>query len=455
MSLEVEVGQIIENKIVDISFDGKAVLKQDNLTIFTDSGVIGDVVKVEIEKLKKSYVLAKTIEIVEKSPHRIESRCEYSNVCGGCQFQDFNYDEELKLKKSKVRNDLERIGKIQDYKLYDTIGAEELDHYRNNIQMPIMKSKGKAVIGYFEKASHRIVDIDKCLIQEEIAGEIIKSLKEFIEEENVSCYNRRDNKGLLRHVIIRTSKATKETMVILVINGRDVPNLEVFVSKLMKIKEVTSLYLNVNKERTNLVTGYKYKLVFGEKKITDKIGNLEYKISPQSFFQVNTKQAEKLYEKVAEFANLSGDEVVVDLYSGIGTIGLYLADKAKEIVGVEVVERAVMDAKLNVKINNIENAKFFEGTSEKMLPVLEQVGIVPDVLVLDPPRKGCDEALLEDIVKYEPKKIVYVSCNSATLARDVKYLEENGYKVREVQPVDMFARSGHVECIALLQREIM
>lgn len=455
MSLEVEVGQIIENKIVDISFDGKAVLKQDNLTIFTDSGVIGDVVKVEIEKLKKSYVLAKTIEIVEKSPHRIESRCEYSNVCGGCQFQDFDYDEELKLKKSKVRNDLERIGKIQDYKLYDTIGAEELDHYRNNIQMPIMKSKGKAVIGYFEKASHRIVDIDKCLIQEEIAGEIIKSLKEFIEEENVSCYNRRDNKGLLRHVIIRTSKATKEAMVILVINGKDVPNLEVFVSKLMKIKEVTSLYLNVNKERTNLVTGDKYKLVFGEKKITDKIGNLEYKISPQSFFQVNTKQAEKLYEKVAEFANLSGDEVVVDLYSGIGTIGLYLADKAKEIVGVEVVERAVMDAKLNAKINNIENAKFFEGTSEKMLPVLEQVGIVPDVLVLDPPRKGCDEALLEDIVKYEPKKIVYVSCNSATLARDVKYLEENGYKVREVQPVDMFARSGHVECIALIQRETM
>ena len=453
MEKPIELGEIIEERIVDISYDGKGVLKKDNFAIFTDEGVYGDLVRVRIEKLKKNFAIGKTLELVEKSPHRIKSECEYSDLCGGCQFQEIEYSQELKLKKDEVVNDLERIGKLEGIEVFDTIGMEEPIRYRNNVQIPLIKSGGKTLIGHFEKNSHRVVDTHKCLIQEEIADKVVKIFRDFMDEEDITAYHRKQNKGLVRHLIIRTSRLTKDTMVIVVINGDNLPRLERLVAKLGELDEFKSLYININKSRGNLVTGRKYRHIYGQKQIIDSIGDLKYKISPQSFFQVNTRQAERLYEKVADFADLKGEEVLVDLYSGIGTIALFLASRAEKVIGIEIVKRAVEDARENAKLNNIDNALFFEGSAEKMLPELERVAGRADVLVVDPPRRGCEEKLLEDIVAYSPEKIIYVSCNPSTLARDLKYLEENKYRAIKAQPVDMFPRTNHIECVIGMQRK--
>ncbi len=455
MNKPVEVNELIEGKVIDISFEGKAVLKSDNFTIFTDKGVVGDRIEVIIEKVKKNFAIARTNSILEYSAHRIESKCEYSSLCGGCDFQELDYEEELMIKEEKVRGDLDRLGKIKDYEFLPIIASENTERYRNNVQLPIMKSRGKAIIGHFQSASHKIINTNTCILQKEIADEIVQVLRDFIEEEDIPCYNRKNHKGLLRHLVIRTSEKNGDTMVILVINGKTLPAIEKLVEKFKEIKEIKSFYLNINKDKTNLVTGAKYKLIYGEDQILDKIGGYKYKISPESFFQINTRQGEKLYNKLVEFADLKGDETVVDLYSGIGSISLYLAKYARKVIGVEIVEKAVMDAIENARLNKVENVEFFQGDAGEILPKLEEMEVKIDSLIVDPPRKGLEASLLEDIVKYGPEKIVYVSCNPTTLARDLNYLEANGYKVKKVQPVDMFSRTNHVECIALIQREIM
>lgn len=453
MEKPVEVGQRVVEEVVDISFEGKAVVKIDNFTIFTDKGVVGDRVEIRVEKVKKNFGIGKTLSIVEESPHRIESKCEYSSICGGCDFQEIDYEEELNIKYKKVKNDIERIGKLKDVEIFKTIPSENIERYRNNVQLPIMKSKGKAIIGHFQAGSHKIVDTKKCIIQKELADKIVDTLRDFIEGEDISCYNRRDHKGLLRHIIIRTAEYTGDTMVVLVINGKEIPQMDLLIDRFKEITEIKSFYINTNKEKTNLVTGRKYKLIYGEEQILDRIGEYSYRISPESFFQVNTKQAEKLYEKVIEFADLSGGETVVDLYSGIGSIGLYLAKYAKKVVGVEIVENAVVDAIENAKLNELDNIEFFVGDAGKMLSELEEMEILADTLVVDPPRKGLEEELLENIVEFAPKKIVYVSCNPSTLARDLAYLENEGYRVEKIQPVDMFPRTNHVECVCKLEKQ--
>lgn len=456
MGLPIEIGQKVTEEVIDISHEGNGVIRVDGFTVFTDKGIIGDRVEAEITELRKNFGKAETLNIVEKSDKRIESKCPVSDKCGGCQLQSMKYEEQLKFKKDKIKNDIERIGKLEDIVIHDVIGSEEPYRYRNNVQIPVGYVNGEVAIGHYEKGSHRVVDTDVCIIQEEIADKVVKIIREYMVENNIRTYNRRANDGIVRHIIVRTARETKDTMVIIVTKGGTLPIRKEFIERLTSgIPEIKSIIHNVNNERTNVVMGHKTNVIYGEDKIVDKIGDIEFKISAESFFQVNTNQAKVMYDKVLEYADLKGDETVIDLYSGIGSISLHLAKEAGMVYGVEISKEAVADAKENAELNGIENVGFFEGRAEELLPQLKEQGMKADLLVVDPPRRGCYQELLDTIIDMKPEKFIYVSCNPATLARDLNYLTENDFKVIEIQPVDMFSQTTHVECIALLQREIM
>lgn len=451
--------------IEDIGVGGEGIGKAEGMTFFVKDAVVGDVIEARITKLKKNYGYARLMKILKPSEKRKEAKCPVARQCGGCQVQEMAYEEQLKFKERKVRNNLERIGGFEstllDAVMEPICGMEEPFHYRNKAQYPIGTDRdGNPVAGFYAGRTHQIIPNTVCALGKEINTEVLNIVLEFMKEFHVTAYDEGTGTGLFRHVLIRSGFKTGEIMVCLIVNGTQIPHVETLTERLTKLPGMTSITMNINCENTNVIMGKEIRLLWGQEYITDYIGEIKYQISPLSFYQVNPVQTEVLYGLACEYAGLTGQETVWDLYCGIGTISLFLAQKAKQVYGVEIIPQAIEDARKNAEINGITNAEFYVGKAEEVLPDYYRKyeeshpgrRAHADVIVVDPPRKGCDETLLETMVNMEPDRIVYVSCDSATLARDLKYLCENGYELKKVRPADMFPMTVHVETVVLLSK---
>ena len=452
--MEFRKNDIVTLEIVDCGTDGEGIGKADGFTVFVKDAVIGDTVTAKIMKAKKNYGYGRLMEILNASPYRVEPVCPSARQCGGCQLQAVSYEEQKVFKEKKLRGHLERIGGFTNLPMEPLIGMDEPYHYRNKAQFPVGRNKeGKIVTGFYAGRTHAIIENRDCALGIPENKDVLDRVIAHMEKYNIAPYDEATGKGLVRHIFVRYGFFTGELMVCLIINGQDLPHQRELVEKLCEIPGMTSISLNMNKKRSNVILGDKVKTIWGEDYITDKIGDISYEISPLSFFQVNPKQTWKLYSKALEYADLHGEETVWDLYCGIGTISLFLAQKAKFVRGVEIVPAAIEDAKRNAQINHIENVEFFVGKAEEVLPrEYEKNGVYADVIVVDPPRKGCDEMLLKTILKMQPKRVVYVSCDSATLARDLRFLCDNGYELKKVCGVDQFPQTVHVETVVLLSQ---
>ena len=446
--------------IEDMNDDGAGVGKVDGYIWFVKDAVIGDVVRAKAMKMKKSYGFARLMEVLEPSASRVIPSCPVARQCGGCQLQAMSYEEQLKFKERKVMNNLIRIGKFAEDEIHmlPIMGMEEPWRYRNKAQFPFGKDKdGNVIAGFYAGRTHAIVEAEDCLLGVEENREILDIVKRFMKEMKIEPYDELSHKGLVRHVLIRKGFKTGEIMVCLVINGNKLPSKERLVEMLTGgdgVKGMTSISYSVNQEKTNVIMGKEIVNLYGPGYITDYIGNVKYQISPLSFYQVNPVQTERLYGTALEYAGLTGNEIVWDLYCGIGTISLFLAQKAQKVYGVEIVSQAIKDARRNAEINGIHNAEFFVGKAEEVLPEqFEKKHVHADVIVVDPPRKGCDAVCLDTILKMRPERVVYVSCDSATLARDLRYLADGGYVVERGKCCDMFPGTVHVETVVLLSHK--
>jgi len=443
--------------IIDIEsqgFEGEGVGKINNFAVFVQGALKGETVKVKIVKVAKSYAHGKLLEIIKPSEYRTETKCGIYKKCGGCQLQHMTYEAQLIFKTQRVKEVIERIGKLNNVLIHETLGMKEPYRYRNKVQLPVGFADGKVQIGFYAPRSHDIINMDSCLIQDAAADKVALLTREWVTKYNIKPYDETTDSGLIRHIMVRKGFKTGEVMVVLVTKEEKLPNSKEFIDIMVKnIEGLKSIVQNINSKKTNVILGDKNITIWGQNKITDYIGDFKFNISPLSFFQVNPVQTEVLYKKALEFADLSGNETVFDAYCGTGTISLFLSQKAKKVYGVEIVPQAIEDAKKNAMENNVTNAEFLIGEAEKVIPELIRKGISADVVVVDPPRKGCEKSLLEAISKMEPKRIVYVSCDPATLARDLAILKELNYKTVEIQPVDMFPGTFHVESIVLLQRK--
>lgn len=454
-----EKNEAFEVLIEDMTLEGEGIGKVNGYPLFIKDAVIGDRIRGIVTKAKKNYGYGRLLEILEPSPDRVEPKCPVARQCGGCQLQAMSYEKQLAFKETKIRSNLARIGGITEYEMEPVMGMEKPYFYRNKAQFPVGKSKdGRIVIGFYAGRTHSIIETAQCYINHPVNVQIVAVVRQFLEENQIAPYDEVTHTGLVRHILTRVGFVTGEIMVCLVLNGRRLPAKEKLVDALLKIPGMTSISLNVNTGRTNVILGNEIISLYGNGFITDYIGDVKFQISPLSFYQVNPVQTKRLYGKALEYAGLTGNEVVWDMYCGIGTISLFLAQKAKQVFGVEIVPQAIADAKRNAKLNGIENVEFFVGKAEEVVPAFyadkqETAGAHPDVVVVDPPRKGCDESLLETIVQMAPKRMVYVSCDSATLARDLKWMSGHGYRVEKVCGCDMFGQSGHVETVALLTRK--
>ena len=453
--MEFRKNDLVTLEIEDCGIDGEGIGKADGFTVFVKDAVIGDTVTAKIIKAKKNYGYGRLMEVLKPSPYRVEPKCEFARQCGGCQLQALSYDQQLVFKTNKVKGHLERIGGFTDIPMEPIIGMDELFHYRNKAQFPVGRNKeGKIVTGFYAGRTHNIIENRDCALGVAENKEVLDRVIAHMEKYGIEPYNEATGKGLVRHVLIRYGYFTKEVMVCLILNGNKIPKEEQLVKSLCEIPGMTSITINVNKKHSNVILGEEIRLLWGQEYITDRIGDISYQISPLSFYQVNPMQTQKLYAKALEYADLHGEETVWDLYCGIGTISLFLAQKAKFVRGVEIVPAAIENAKENAKLNGLENTEFFVGKAEEVLPrEYKKNGVYADVIVVDPPRKGCDETLLETMVEMNPDRIVYVSCDSATLARDLKYLCERGYELRKVCPVDQFGMTVHVETVVLLSQQ--
>ena len=489
-------GDIVRLRIEDISHEGQGIGKADGFAVFVKNTVLGDVVDAELTKVKKNYAFGKVVEMVEESDLRQEPICQYAGQCGGCAFQKMTYEGQLQLKRKQIVDKLVRLGGLEDPKVNDAIGMEEPFRYRNKASMPVstgglITKKGGIVepvheprIGFYQAKSHDVVNCDDCMLQSEPAMAAARALRQFMEEDNITSYDPRWEKGLMRHMIVRTAMGTGQVMVILVINGKGIPNAAKLIQMLddaifeVPVYEegplagvefsLESVVININKKNTSDILGEECITLAGSPTIMEKVGDLEFEISPLSFYQVNPQQMEKLYGKVVEYADLKGGETVLDLYCGVGSIGLFLADdmrkkgdSAGRVIGIESVKPAVVDANRNAVVNGIVNARYVCGKAEEEMPKMvsgeglkdESLRITQaDVVILDPPRAGCEEELLKAVVDVDPAKIVYVSCDPATLARDIKFLVANGYEFVEATPCDMFPWTGHVEVVSVLHK---
>ena len=452
--MEYRKNDIVTLKIEDCGIDGEGIGKADGFTVFVKDAVIGDTVRAKIMKAKKNYGYGRLEEIITPSPDRVEPKCQFARQCGGCQLQALSYEKQLEFKTSKVRGHLERIGGFTDIPMEKILGMEQPFHYRNKAQFPVGKSKdGRIITGFYAGRTHSIIENRDCALGVTQNKEVLDRVIAHMEKFNIQPYDENTGKGLVRHVLIRYGFFTDEMMVCLIINGEKLPGEEALVKSLCQIPETVSVMVNVNKKRNNVILGEKVRLLWGQPYITDKIGEISYQISPLSFFQVNPYQTGRLYGKALEYAQLSGNETVWDLYCGIGTISLFLAQKAKMVRGVEIIPAAIENAKENACLNGFANTEFFVGKAEEVLPEqFARTGERADVIVVDPPRKGCDETLLSTIIEMQPDRVVYVSCDSATLARDLKYLCERGYELKKVCPVDMFPNTVSVETVVLLSQ---
>lgn len=474
----------IQIEITDMSDTGEGIGKTDGFTWFVKDAVIGDVVEASVMKMKKSYGFARLQKVLNPSSARVTPLCAVARQCGGCQLQAVSYEEQLRFKENKVRNNLRRIGGFENPPFYPIIGMEHPWRYRNKAQFPFGKNRdGQIIAGFYAARTHAIIEHDDCLLGAEENAKILECIKTYMNQYHITPYDEMTHTGLIRHALIRKGFSTGELMVCLVINGsvNDLKNSNKLVEMLTAlypgttgrmeqygaeetpdrcdprnkpVPEMTSISVNINREQTNVIMGSDVVHLYGPGYITDYIGNICYRISPLSFYQVNPVQTERLYETALEYADLTGTETVWDLYCGIGTISLFLAQKAKKVYGVEIIPQAIEDARANAALNGIDNVKFFVGKAEEVLPEqYEKNHIYADVIVVDPPRKGCDKVCLDTILKMAPQRVVYVSCDSATLARDLKYLCGEAYTLEKVQTVDMFGNSCHVESIVKLVRK--
>ena len=463
--------ELVKVKIEDIGVGGEGIGKVDGYTLFIKDAIIGDVVEAKVMKAKKNYGYARLMNVLTPSEDRVEEVvCPMARKCGGCQIQEMKYPAQLAFKESKVRGNLERIGEVPgellDQIMHPVVGMDEEGmqpfRYRNKAQFPIGTDKdGRVTAGFYAGRTHSIIGNTDCVLGVEVNEEILNCILDFMEEFEIPAYDEVKHKGLVRHVLLRYGFKTDEIMVCLVINGKTIPHCHDLVGRLRQIPGMTSITLSSNTAKTNVIMGDTIRLLWGQEFITDYIGEIKYQISPLSFYQVNPVQTEKLYGLALDYAGLTGNETVWDLYCGIGTISLFLAKKAKQVYGVEIIPQAIDDAKNNAKINNITNAEFYVGKAEEVLPEYYKEyekthngeTAHADVIVVDPPRKGCEESLLQTIVDMQPEKVVYVSCDSATLARDVKFLRAKGYELKDVTPVDQFPHTVHVETVVLLSHK--
>lgn len=441
------------NVLIDgLGSSGEGVGKVDGFTIFVENALPAEIVKVKLIVLKKNYSIAKMLDCVRPSPDRVEPRCHLFKFCGGCQLQHLSYAAQLLAKENKVEAAMLRIGHLQNVKFLPILAAEEPFYYRNKMQFPVRRNnQGIPQIGCFAKKSHSVVNTEHCFIQNEINNKIMLAVREWISEQNITIYDERTEQGLVRNIMGRIGEDTGEVMVVIVTNEKDLPNQEELVAKLKThVPNITSVMQNINSRNTNVVLGSQTKLIYGQDFIRDNIGSLSFNISARSFFQVNTKQANRLYQTALDFAELTGEEIVFDVYCGTGTIALFLAQQAKKVYGFEIVAEAIEDAKANAINNDISNVEFVCGDALKLMPQFVEQKICPEVIVLDPPRAGADKELLAMFGKLAPKKIVYVSCNPSSLARDLQVLEQLNYHTVKIRPVDMFPMTSSVESVALL-----
>ena len=452
--IPVQKGKIYELSVVRLGTSGEGIARHEGFTVFVPFALPGEKVRAKITLVKKNYAAAELVEILEASPDRVAPKCPVYDRCGGCQLQHLSYEGELKEKRQQVRDALERIGHLQGLDVLPTLGAHTPWHYRNKMQFPVaVAGKGKVAIGCFAAATHEVIDVTDCAIQKEGNNAIVAVVRQWMKDFKIPAYDEDARTGIVRHIMGRVGVHTGEIMVCLVTACDMVPHMKDLVQRLRRdIPGLTSVVQNVNKRHTNVILGPKTKTVYGKGTIHDSIGPLTFHISAQSFFQVNSEQAQRLYETALDFADLKGGETVADVYCGTGTITLFLAQKAKQVYGIEIVAPAIRDAVRNAKDNRVGNAQFILGNAIYKLPELIKNGVRPDVIVLDPPRAGCGEPVLKAIAQSKPKRVVYVSCNPATLARDLAYLDQHGYYTTKVQPVDMFSRTHHVETVALISK---
>ncbi|PAD21366.1 23S rRNA (uracil(1939)-C(5))-methyltransferase RlmD, partial [Terribacillus saccharophilus] len=449
----VEKNQTIELTFEDLTHDGDGVGKVDGYPLFVPYALPGETAQVKVIKTKKNFGFGKLMEITKPSPARVEPPCNVYIQCGGCQLQHMSYQLQLEMKQKQVQNAMKKIGHLEHVPVHPALGMDDPWRYRNKIQIPTAERNGEMITGFYRKRSHDIIDdMETCVIQDEVNDRMVEAVRRIASRLGISAYNEETHRGDLRHIMVRTGQQTNETMIVLVTRMNELPYAKELVAELHETyPQIKSIVQNINKERTNVILGRKTKLLWGEEYIYDTIGDIKFAISAQSFYQVNPAQTKVLYDQALKYANLSGNETVIDAYSGIGTISLFLAQKAKKVYGVEIVPQAVSDAKMNAKLNHMDNAEFYVGKAEEVMPWWKAQGLNPDVIVVDPPRKGCEEDLLQAMIDMKPKRIVYVSCNPSTLARDLRFLEDGGFETKQVQPVDMFPQTGHIECVAEIE----
>ena len=437
--------------IIDNGFEGEGIAKIDNFTIFIPGALKGEKIKILIVKVLSSHAFGKIIEIIKKSEHRIDADCATYKRCGGCNLRHVDYEETLNIKQKAVQSLVNKTLK-NPLKVEQTVAMGNPYHYRNKLQFPIgVDKQGKPVIGVFANRTHEIIPIEECMIQDIKATQIAKYVIDIIDEYKLSIYDEKTGLGLMRHVIVKTAKATNDYMVILVINGDELPYAKEIALKIQgACHSISSVIVNINKKKTNVILGEKNITVLGKNYITDKLGDYYFKISPLSFYQVNPVQAEAMYNYAIEAAEISKNDIVFDLYCGIGTISIFMAKSAKEVYGVEIVEQAIEMAKENAELNEIKNTHFIAGDTEKVLTdLIKNKNVIPDIVIVDPPRKGLDDTTINNILDIGPRRLVYISCNPASLVRDLARLEER-YVVNVVQPFDMFPFTSHVECVTVL-----
>jgi 23S rRNA (uracil1939-C5)-methyltransferase len=450
--LPVQKNEYIEVIFEDLTHDGAGVAKVEGYPLFVPNGLPGEKAKIKVIKVNKGYGFGRLMEITEDSPYRVEPECPIYKECGGCQLQHMSYEGQLKAKEKQVSDVLQRIGKLENVKVHPVIGMENPWRYRNKAQVPIGENEGGLIGGFYQQRSHQIIDMKACIIQQEKNDEVVKKVKEICNINGVRAYDEQKHKGELRHIMARYGLKSGEVMVVLVTRTNELTGKKKIIEEIAKrIPGVKSIVQNINSKKTNVIFGDETKVLWGEEVIYDSIGDIKFAISARSFYQVNPEQTKVLYDKALEYADLTGEENVIDAYCGIGTISLFLAQKARNVYGVEIVPEAIEDAKKNAELNGISNVEFAVGEAETVIPEWYENGVEADVLVVDPPRKGCDDKLLQTIINMKPKKVVYVSCNPATLARDLRILEDGGYQTVEVQPVDMFPQTMHVEAVAWLE----
>ncbi len=443
--------EVFEGVVSGYGADGEGICRVEDMVVFVPGALMGEKLKIKIVKVAKSYAYGRIEEILSPSAERITPACGAFKRCGGCDLLHMSYDEQLSFKSDRMKDCVERIGKVKT-EILPIIGAENVCGYRNKVQLPVGISSGKTVCGYYAGRTHEIIENDGCLTGTEISEKVKKVVLDWMEEYCVAAYDETSGSGTVRHIIVRTSEKTGQSMAVIVINKKNLPEKEALSEKLKEIGVTTALY-NINTKKTNVITGDKTILLYGAGEIEDELCGLKFMISPLCFYQINRAQAEKLYNEALSGADISKVDTVFDLYCGIGTISLAAAKYAGQVIGVEINEESVRQARKNAKINGLSNAEFYCGDAGMVTAELYKQGKKADVIIVDPPRKGCSEDLLELIVRLNPKRVVYVSCNPATLARDLKYLEENGFKTKVARAVDMFPGTVHVESVAVLHKK--